>query len=123
MGSLFTLRPIPIISLSNSVSDRSIMSWCPMVMGSNVPGNRAILSMLISLVLLQFTSTEQVQGSHSYSDPVFHLLQDNRLLAVGHIAVNFHTSVNGAGVHDDYFFPEPVEQAFFDPVSQVVLPE
>jgi hypothetical protein len=42
MGSLLELRPMPIYSLSNRGRALSIISICPNVTGSKVPGNKAI---------------------------------------------------------------------------------
>ena len=35
-----------------------------------------------------------------HCNAVFHLLQDNTVLGIGHLTGNFHATVNGARVHD-----------------------
>jgi len=68
MGCLKLLRPMPMINLSNNGSALSIISVCPSVTGSNVPGKRQMRSTcLIFIFVLNPTSVFHsiIVASHS----------------------------------------------------------
>src|SRR5947208_2172489 len=64
-----------------------------------------------SYQLLGYISTK-VKGRHTHSETIGYLIENNAPLAISYIAVNFHSAVNRAGMHDEAVGLEPFRAGF-----------
>ena len=72
-------------------------------------------------MFLLCSSGQEIEDGHSDGHAIFDLVEDDRLFAVGRVAVEFDAPVDGAGVHDDDVLAEAVEEAFIDAVGEAVF--
>ena len=53
---------------------------------------------------------QQIDYRHAHSNTVFDLIENDALVAVGYVAGDFYSAVDGARVHDNDFLGKAVEQ-------------
>src|SRR5216110_3005829 len=65
--------------------------------------------------LRSFSTVDQEEHGHAYSQPVGHLLEYDRAATVGNLAVDFHYAINRAGMHDQHVGLGATETGFVQP--------
>src|SRR5688572_9120 len=72
---------------------------------------------------LTLSTRQQEHHSHSDRNTILNLFKYNGLFAVGHIAGDLNTAVDGTRVHHDYLFWKAVEDLFIETIKHGVLPQ
>ena len=68
--------------------------------GTKSPGQNFSLWHLTRYFLRSFSTVNQEKNGHSHGQPVCHLFQYYRTLAIRHVTVDLHTPVDRSGMHD-----------------------
>ena len=75
----------------------------------------------MSLAFVATRLCQQVNNCHTNGNTIFNLIENNALVAVGNIAGDFDSTIDGPGVHHHDFFREAIQKFFVQAILHAVF--